>query len=1176
MLLATVAASSGQFTSTPGWADEFSNTGAPDTSKWGYETGGGGWGNSELQNYTARPENARVENGALVINARQENYGGNSFTSARLHSQGLGDWKYGRIEVRARFTGAAGTWPAIWMLPTDWVYGNWPGSGEIDMMEHVSTHGTSVQASVHTDAYNFKINTARIGFQGGIDHWNWHTYALEWFPHRLDISVDGIRFFSFRDEYGGWTKWPFDQRFHLMLNIAVGGWGGTPNFTSETMEIDHVRVFPYTNASQVPVASAQWFRLVNRQSGKVLDVAGPSNADGANIHQWEWFGTTSQQWRFEPTDDGCYKIINRFSGKLPDTAGGSWSNGANVQQWADVGTPQQQWWLQPTGDGYYKLVNRETGRVMELVYNQTANGGNIQQWDYVGGANQQWRVEPLGTTAPATPTGFSAHVRDEATTLSWNAVAGASGYRVKRAIQSAGPFTDISADISATTFDDASRAAGIRYFYQVVACVASDESAPSAAINVAPVGLPPHWVRSDIGAVGAVGAANFLDGNFVLEGSGADIWDTADECRFASVEMNGDGAVIARVDSLGDTDPWAKAGVMIRESSAPGAKHAMMALTPGNGAQFLTRTTTGGTTTSSGAAAAAPCWVKLVRSGNTFTGYRSPNGSAWTQVGSATIAMSTRVLAGLAVTSHNDAVLNTAIFSKVTVLPAGWTDQEVGAPPLTGAASFSADGEWMVAGSGADIAGTADQFHFVVRDFTGDGTLTARVTSVETTNLYAKAGVMFRESDTADARYAFAFAGPGTVGFECRTATGATMTAVGYIGNAAPVWVRLTRGNGIFAASYSTDGTAWTALGTPAALTMTASARAGMAVTSHDAGEVCECTFESVSLLPATWNAGDIGVPGIPGATTFNTATGAWSLTGSGADIWGTGDQLQLASQSLTGDGVIVARVKGLANTDPWAKAGIMMRESTAPDARNVILLTSAANGINLQSRGTPGGATANWTMSASTSPLWLRVARSGNTITAAQSNDGSVWINSHSIPLALGNTVVVGLAVTSHDNGNLNAATFDNVSVTALPAGTSSWGAFQQAWFNAGQLANPTVSDPTADANRDGLANLFAYGSGIDPWLQATATNGGRPVVELQGGYQMITFTRLKMAFDFSYTVEVSGNLTTWNSGAAYTTQTDVTSLDTVRERVTVRDNIPVSSATRRYIRLRGTYFPQ
>ena len=132
----------------------------PDASKWGYDAGGHGWGNKELQFYTKqRKENARVENGHLIIEARREDWEGRHYTSARLITKGKGDWTYGRVEVSAKLPSGRGTWPAIWMLPTGWEYGNWPSSGEIDIMEHVGFDADVVHASVHTKSYNHSINT---------------------------------------------------------------------------------------------------------------------------------------------------------------------------------------------------------------------------------------------------------------------------------------------------------------------------------------------------------------------------------------------------------------------------------------------------------------------------------------------------------------------------------------------------------------------------------------------------------------------------------------------------------------------------------------------------------------------------------------------------------------------------------------------------------------------------------------------------------------------------------------------------------------------------------------------------------------------------------------------------------------------------------------------------------
>lgn len=184
-----------------------------------------------------------------------------------------------------------------------------------------------------------------------------------------------------------------------------------------------------------------------------------------------------------------------------------------------------------------------------------------------------------------------------------------------------------------------------------------------------PGGLPPPWLHQDIGAVGIPGNATFASGTFTLTASGADIETTADEFHYVYQTLNGDGTIQARVATIQNTDPWAKGGVMIRETLAANSTHAMMVLTPGNGVAFQRRVATGGITTSTqGANVAAPYWVKIVRSGTTFSGYSSPDGISWTLVGSDTISMATSVFIGMPLTSHNDGLLCTATIDNVTVV----------------------------------------------------------------------------------------------------------------------------------------------------------------------------------------------------------------------------------------------------------------------------------------------------------------------------------------------------------------------------------------------------------------------------------------------------------------------------------------------------------------------------
>jgi beta-glucanase (GH16 family) len=238
------------------WAEDFNYNGPPDPASWGYDLGAGGWGNNEVQNYTNSLSNAFVQDGKLTIKAIKT---GSIWTSARLVTRHKRDFLYGRVEVRAKLPVGRGTWPAIWMLPTDWEYGGWPDSGEIDIMEHVGYDPGVVHGTVHTRAYNH-TNGTQVGNSMQVPDFNtaFHTYAIEWTPEGIDFFIDDENYFSFaNDQAGNFATWPFDKRFHLILNIAIGGdWGGAqgidPSLTEATMEIESIKVY---SATEVPAIS---------------------------------------------------------------------------------------------------------------------------------------------------------------------------------------------------------------------------------------------------------------------------------------------------------------------------------------------------------------------------------------------------------------------------------------------------------------------------------------------------------------------------------------------------------------------------------------------------------------------------------------------------------------------------------------------------------------------------------------------------------------------------------------------------------------------------------------------------------------------------------------------------------------------------------------------------------
>lgn len=206
----------------------------------------------------------------------------------------------------------------------------------------------------------------------------------------------------------------------------------------------------------------------------------------------------------------------------------------------------------------------------------------------------------------------------------------------------------------------------------------------SSPITVTVSSLPAGWNNNDIGTVGVAGSANYANSTYTVQGSGMDIWGNADSFNFTSTTLNGDGQITARVASQQNTDPWALAGVMMRDTSDPASKEVLAALTPGNGFSFDYRDTSGGATTYiSGGPGAAPNWVRLVRAGSTFTAYQSIDGVNWTATGSATISMSTSLSLGLAVTSHNNTTLGTATFDNVSVTGAGLVISNVNAGNIT-------------------------------------------------------------------------------------------------------------------------------------------------------------------------------------------------------------------------------------------------------------------------------------------------------------------------------------------------------------------------------------------------------------------------------------------------------------------------------------------------------------
>ncbi len=413
------------------WSDEFNYTGSPDEASWNMENWTPGWVNDEVQAYTDRIENAYVENGHLTIAALKDNYNGWTWTSARLQTAGKHDALYGRIEVRAILPEGTGTWPAIWMLPTDWVYGNWPTCGEIDIMEHVGFDPGVVHASCHTESYNHTINT-QVTFQTLVPDYStaYHVYAIEWTPDALKMFVDDNNYFIFENEHTGYAAWPFDKPFHLILNVAMGGsWGGRIDrkLTSAEMLVDYVRMYSYNaptdteapgnppSVSGVPGSSSvalTWEPSIDNYSVKQYDIYKDNTLVGSTI--WHNYNVSG----LDALTNYSFKVAARdYSGNVSGFTSTSVSTtditfqdipgiveaenydaqfGVQTETTADVGGGLNVGWID-SGDwmDYWVNTSSESDFIVDFRTASMSGGGMIELQD--AGSNTL-----SNTTIPAT------------------------------------------------------------------------------------------------------------------------------------------------------------------------------------------------------------------------------------------------------------------------------------------------------------------------------------------------------------------------------------------------------------------------------------------------------------------------------------------------------------------------------------------------------------------------------------------------------------------------------------------------------------------------------------------------------------------------------------------------------------------------------------------------------
>jgi hypothetical protein len=399
------------------------------------------------------------------------------------------------------------------------------------------------------------------------------------------------------------------------------------------------------------------------------------------------------------------------------------------------------------------------------------------------------------------------------------------------------------------------------------------------------------------------------------------------------------------------------------------------------------------------------------------------------------------------------------------------TSRDIGAVAVAGSTSLT-NGVYTVRASGANIWETQDEFRFVYAPWTGDGEITARVSSLAAADEWTKAGVMIRETLNPNSRFAFAqITGGNGAAFKYRQTTGGSAAPpAGYnLTTRAPYWVRLRRIGNSFSAYISPDGVSWTQRGSSVTIQMSTAVYVGLALTSHVDGTLATAAFSNVEIeAPQTTTllSRDIGPVATAGST--SSANDVYTVRASGANVWGTQDEFRFVYAPWTGDGEITARVDSLAAADAWSKAGVMIRETLNPGSRFAFTQITGGNGAAFKYRQTTGGSAgpaAGYNLT-SRAPYWVRVRRIGNSFSAYISPDGLSWAQrGSSVTIQMSGSVYVGLALTSHVDGTLATAVFSNV-----------------------RIGTPTSPPPSST------------GSATLSWIRPTTNTDGSPLTDLAG----------------------------------------------------------------------------
>lgn len=1118
------------------WSDEFNVNGAPDPTKWTHELGAGGWGNGEAQYYTARSQNSRIEGGVLKIIALKENYLGSQYTSARMITKGKFDFKYGRIEARAKFPTGVGTWPAIWMLGANIDVVSWPACGEIDIVEHLGRDLNNIFGTLHypgrsggsSNGNSILVPTATTEF---------HNYSVEWSPEAIKIFVDNTLYHTVPNS----SSIPFNHNFFLLMNMAMGGnFGGAidPAFNSATLEVDYIRVYSgsynfgingdtkvYQNEnnkiysiSSIPGASYNWTvpagaTIISGQGTNSITVNWGTTGGNVSVTTTLGscaLGTPVNTYRLAVTTEVFLPIeqiyedfqSNRLITYLPATTGTLTQAIANPSA---------------TGANTSPLVGRyvrDAAELYDVLYVQNIEVSNAN--DFVAGRKKLtmdvYTAAPIGSK-------ITMQLENSATVTGTNYPIGRhSAFRAFTSAQNQWETLEFelettldagtsifSVDQIVFLIESGSNSGNTYYFDNVL--VRAQPQAPILTTNVlenyngtskitkglstgtytANVANPtPNAVNSSSTVASYVrNTAELYDVLFFSTGSNIeDAGLLKNQTQKIQVDVY-TNAPIGTIVSLNlENTPLAQAA-----NYPTGRNSSYQAVTTKQN-EWETLTFYYNSTPDAGTSnLIVNQMVFLFNSGsNTGNTYYIDN---------------IRIVSTKLPDTYTPGVIyedyqatHNITFSAAT----GTYTPNTANPSSSGINTSSQVGRYV-----RNTAELYDNISFVTS--LADAGDFKNGTKKFALDIYTSAPVgtviswQLESSPASSGSYP---AGRHSIYQAVVKQSNAWHTLIftySSTPDASVLDANVNRFVMLFNPNSSTGDTYYID-----------NLRSLNVVSSNPTG------------LPSPWQNQDIGTTGAAGSATFATST--FTVQGSGADIWGTSDAFQYVYQSLTGNGEIIARVNSLGNTNTYAKAGVMFRETLTTGSKHAMTNVTPTAGVEFLRRSTTSGTTAATVVGGIAAPRWIRMVRSGNTFTSYQSANGTTWTQIGSpTTITMANTIYVGLAVTSHVTGTLTTGVFDNVSVVT--------GSTPPPSVNLA-LAKPTTASSLENASF--TADKATDGDAGSRWASAWAESSSWIYVDLGANYNLNRVVlKWEAAYATQYQVQVSTDLN-WAGKTVYT----------------------------------------